>query len=186
LWRTVLFHAGDKGFQLLFVIDLNVSEVFCVYNVSTTTLFLSTITPKLLENSGTMGFRENIISKNSTHCVKKMLNRNKQDINSYVNSVDLERYLGYLRFDYPFIYRHSDLPWDVNDMFRGNNTHAIILLDDHPSGVGHYVCLRKDAVDNSGVSTLPGSIAWQPYAAGCGREVPEAVRGVFPGQSTHE
>lgn len=81
-----------------------------------------------------------------------MLNRNKQDINSYVNSVDLERYLGYLRFDYPFIYRHSELPWDVNDMFRGNNTHAIILLhDDHPSGVGHYVCLRKDAVDGSGV-----------------------------------
>ena len=51
-----------------------------------------------------------------------MLNRNKKDINSYVNSNDLERYLSHLRFDHPFIYRHSELKdLTIDHLFRGNN-----------------------------------------------------------------
>lgn len=101
-----------------------------------------------------------------------MLNRNKKDINSYVNSNDLERYLGHLRFENPFIFRHSELAGvtggNIEALFQGNNTHAIILLNDnHPSGVGHYVVLRKDD---------PGFFTWFDCLAG---EVPEDIRKLF-------
>lgn len=79
-----------------------------------------------------------------------MLNRNKKDINSYVNSNDLEKYLGYLRFDNPFIFRHSEIGSSIDELFQGNNSLAVILLNDnHPSGVGHYVCLRKDGIGDN-------------------------------------
>ena len=100
-----------------------------------------------------------------------MLNRNKKDINSYVNSNDLERYLAHLRFDNPFIWRHSDLGNSVDELFQGDNTVAIILLhDDHPSGVGHYICLRKDSME-------PEEYTWFDCL---GKEIPEDIQGKFP------
>jgi hypothetical protein len=59
------------------------------------------ITPKLRENSGMIGFRLNMFYSLHTMCVEnsEMLNRNKQDVNSYVNSNDLSRYLAHLRFE---------------------------------------------------------------------------------------
>lgn len=72
------------------------------------------------------------------------LNRNKQDVNSYVNSNDLSRYLAFLQFDNPFVFRQSEIT-SIDTLFMGNNSLAIILLnDDDPSGIGHYVVLRKD------------------------------------------
>ena len=65
------------------------------------------------------------------------------DINSFVNSVDLDKYLGFLNFQYDYVYRESDLR-SIDEMFVGNNYLAIILLyDDRP--VGHFVVLRKDS-----------------------------------------
>ena len=106
-----------------------------------------------------------------------MLNRNKQDVNSYVNSNDLERYLSHLRFDHSFLFRESELTGTVDDLFRGNNTHAIILInDEHPSGIGHYVCLRKDHVDPRGVEHY----TWFDCLAG---EVTEKIQRIFVRES---
>ena len=102
-----------------------------------------------------------------------MLNRNKKDVNSYVNSNDLERYLAHLRFQHNFIFRQSDLGESVDEMFQGNNTHAIILINDnHPSGIGHYVCLRKDRVDQNGLEYY----TWFDCLAG---EIPEEIKNKF-------
>jgi hypothetical protein len=112
-----------------------------------------------------------------------MLNRNKQDINSYVNSNDLSESRALtLRKRIPF--SHSDL-LGCRRLFRGNNTHAIILLhDDHPSGVGHYVCLRKMRWTIKVWSTLPGSTAWLVRFRKVQRLSPES-RGEDPDETTH-
>lgn len=101
-----------------------------------------------------------------------MLNRNKKDINSYVNGNDLEKYLSHLRFDNPFIFRHSELAevtgGNIEALFRGNNSLAIILLNDlHPSGIGHYVCLRKDST---------GLFSWFDCL---GNPMPQDIRDLF-------
>lgn len=105
-----------------------------------------------------------------------MLNRDKKDINSYVNSNDLERYLGHLQFDHPFIYRHSELKdLTIDHLFRGNNHLAVILLhDDHPSGIGHYVCLRSDGIDEK-----EPDVERYTWFDCLGDEMPEDLRGKF-------
>ena len=110
-----------------------------------------------------------------------MLNRNKNSINSYVNSNDLERYLSHLRFDYPFIFRHSELGNDIGELFQGNNSVAIILLhDQHPSGIGHYVCLRKDREDTS---SSGGTVAHYTWFDCLGDPIPEDIREKFTKES---
>lgn len=71
------------------------------------------------------------------------MNNNKSDINSYLNSNDLTKYLNFLGFDYPFLFRQSEID-SIDHLFRGNNHTAIILLNDHLD-VGHFVVLRKDS-----------------------------------------
>jgi hypothetical protein len=106
-----------------------------------------------------------------------MLNRNKKDINSYVNGNDLERYLSHLRFNNPFIFRHSEIGNDIGELFQGNNSIAIILLhDQHPSGIGHYVCLRKDREEPTGVTHY----TWFDCL---GDPIPEDIREKFTQES---
>jgi hypothetical protein len=113
---------------------------------------------------------------------ENMLNRNKQDINSYVNSNDLERYLSHLRFDNPFVYRHSDLPNEIDSLFQGNNSLAIILLNDnHPSGVGHYVALRKD-----GTGEDPSGMDLYTWFDCLGNAIPDDIQARFQRKSKVE
>lgn len=73
------------------------------------------------------------------------MNNDKEDINSYLNSNDLAKYLQFLDFNHPFLYRQSEIT-SIEQMFQGNNHSAIILLNDHLD-VGHFVVLRKDNED---------------------------------------
>ena len=70
-----------------------------------------------------------------------------KDLNSYVNNFDLEKYLRFLEFTNPVLYLESKLT-SIDEMFQGENYVAVILLnDENPTGIGHFVCLRKDTDD---------------------------------------
>lgn len=72
------------------------------------------------------------------------LNNNKEDINSYVNSNDMINYLSFLNFKNKYIFRMSEIT-HLDELFAGDNHTAIILLNDQdPSGIGHFVVLRHD------------------------------------------
>ncbi len=71
-------------------------------------------------------------------------NNDKRDINSYVNSTDLINYLSFLNFKHQYIFKMSDVT-SLHQLFPEDNYVAIILLNDQdPSGIGHFICLRHD------------------------------------------
>ncbi len=72
----------------------------------------------------------------------KDLNNNIEDINSFVNSNDVMRYLKFLNFTNPVLYLESKLT-SIEEMFEGENYVAMILIRD-TAEIGHFVVLRKD------------------------------------------
>lgn len=72
----------------------------------------------------------------------KDLNNNIDDLNSFVNSNDVIRYLQFLNFTNPVLYLESQLT-SIEEMFVGENYVAMLLIRDTEK-IGHFVVLRKD------------------------------------------
>jgi hypothetical protein len=103
------------------------------------------------------------------------LNNNKRDINSYVNGNDLSRYLHFMKVtpDEKIVYRESELVGSGGfvQFFNGfSDTLVILLGDQNPSGVGHFVVLRRDSVEMN----------LYTYFDCLGGKIPDSIRSLFP------
>lgn len=106
------------------------------------------------------------------------LNNDKRDINSYVNGNDLDRYLHFLKTtpNERIVYRESELvgTGEIEPYFNGYSDTIVILLgDQNPSGVGHYVVLRRDSAD----------MHVYTYFDCLGDKMPVSLRSLFPQDS---